>query len=386
MIGGSFAGHSEGEVFMGLIKGVDISSLLEVERCGGVFFDEGRPAGALEILKRYGVNWVRLRLWNDPFDENGAEYGGGACDLAAVLTLAGRAKRAGMKWLLNLQYSDFWTDPGCQMLPKAWRGLDVQELECAVYGYTRDVLCACRAAGVMPDMVQVGNELTSGLLWPTGQLWQTGQPRWGNAARYLSAGVRAVREEAPQARTVIHLDHGGKNLMYREWFDHYFGLGGDCDIIGLSFYPCWHGKLPDLAANMKDLAVRYHKDLVVVEAGTAFTSESYAAWEKLDEACRKGPTAGADMAGALEYPMTIEGQTAYIRDLAGVLRDVPEQRGRGFFWWEPAWLPAPGSGWAKRPGWEYLGKAGPEGNEWANQTLFDFDGNALPTLAAIGDL
>ena len=364
-----------------MIKGVDISSLLEVERCGGVFRDRGKASDALDILGRYGVNWVRLRLWNDPFDENGNNYGGGACDLATVLTLAGRAKRAGMKWLLDIQYSDFWTDPGCQVLPKAWRGLDERALENAVSQYTRDVLGACRADGVTPDMVQVGNELTGGLLWPTGQV-----PNWETICRYLTAGVRAVRENAPQTPVVIHLDHGGKNEMYRYWFDHYFAQGGDCDIIGLSFYPCWHGKMEDLAANMDDLALRYGRDLVVIEAGTAFTADSYAAHEGLDEASRKGPTAGADMAQRLEYPMTVQGQTAYIRDLADRIRAVPDGRGKGFFWWEPCWLPVPGSSWAKMSGWEYLGKSGPEGNEWANQTLFDFDGNALPTLAAIREL
>lgn len=373
-------------VFMEFIKGADLSFLPDVERRGGIFRDGGRPLDPLEILKGYGINWIRLRLWNDPYDENGADYGGGVCDLPTVLAMAGRAKRAGIKWLLDLQYSDFWTDPGVQMPPKAWRGLDERGLEEAVYRYTRDVLCACRAAGVLPDMVQAGNELTSGLLWPTGRLWQADQPRWDTVARYLSAGVRAVREEAPHSPVVIHLDHGGKNLMYREWFDHYFELGGDCDVIGLSFYPCWHGTMRSLAANLRDLAPRYHKDLVVVEAGTAFTCDSYAAWEKLDGAQRQGPTAGADRAAELEYPMTVEGQTAYIRDLTAALRAVPEHRGRGFFWWEPCWLPVPGSWWATRPGWEYLGKSGPGGNEWANQTLFDFDGNALPTLAAIRDL
>lgn len=365
---------------MEFIKGADVSSLLEVERCGGVFRDGSEASDPLEILKRYGINWIRLRLWNDPFDDNGNEYGGGVCDLATVLALARRAKNAGMKWLLDIQYSDFWTDPGCQMLPKTWHDFDEQLLETVVYRYTQDVLCACRTEGVTPDMVQVGNELTGGLLWPSGQV-----PHWENICRYLSAGVRAVREEAPQARTVIHLDHGGKNLMYRDWFDHYFGAGGDCDIIGLSFYPCWHGKMRDLANNMNDLAHRYGKDLVLIEAGTAFTSDSYAAYEGLSESSRKGPTAGADMAENLEYPMTIQGQTAYIQDLMRIIRTVPGGRGKGFFWWEPCWLPVPGSSWAKKGGWEYVGKQGPEGNEWANQTLFDFDGNALPTLAAIRD-
>lgn len=184
---------------------------------------------------------------------------------------------------------------------------------------------------------------------------------------------------------MIHLDHGGKNLMYQDWFNHYFELGGDCDIIGLSFYPCWHGNMQDLADNMNDLALRYGKDLVLIEAGTAFTSDSYASYEGLPESDRKGPTAGADMAEQLEYPMTIQGQTSYIQDLMRVISAVPEGKGKGFFWWEPCWLPVPGSSWAQKAGWEYAGKPGPAGNEWANQTLFDFDGSALPTLAVIRD-
>lgn len=365
---------------MDFIKGADVSSLLEVECCGGIFRDNDEQLDALSILKRYGINWVRLRLWNDPYSERGEDYGGGICDLAAVLTLAQRARRLGMKWLLDLHYSDFWTDPGCQTVPKSWRGLDEQALAKAVYQYTRFVLESCRIAGVTPDMVQVGNELTGGLLWPTGKI-----PNWENICHYLSAGVRAVREEAPKAKVVIHLDHGGKNLMYRDWFDHYFQLGGECDIIGLSFYPCWHGKMADLESNMNDLALRYGKDLVVIEAGTAFTAESYAAYECLDETCRKGPTATDGMADQLEYPMTLHGQTAYIQDLMSAIRSVPAGKGKGFFWWEAAWLPVPGSSWAKRPGWEYVGRQGPIGNEWANQTLFDFRGNVLPALAAIRD-
>lgn len=365
---------------MEFIKGADVSSLLEVERCGGIFRDGDTPEEAFSLLRRFGVNGIRLRLWNDPYDGHGADYGGGVCDLPTVLTLARRAKNAGMRWMLAPHFSDFWTDPGRQTLPKAWLGLDENGLEQAVYQYTKDILCACRAAGVMPDWVQVGNELSCGLLWPTGKY-----PNWETICRYVSAGVRAVREEAPHARTVVHLDHGGRNALYREWFDHYFGLGGDCDIIGLSFYPSWHGKMADLAANLNDLSTRYGKNLIVVEAGTVFSQESYAAYERLPEEHRKGTSAKPEMVKDIEYPMTRKGQTAYIQDLISVLRAVPEGRGKGFFWWEAAWLPVPGSGWAERPGWEYLGAEGPEGNEWANQTLFDYDGHALPALSAIRD-
>lgn len=365
---------------MEFIKGFDISTLLEVERCGGKFYDGGAQAGALEILRRYGGNWTRLRLWNDPYDENGGDYGAGVCDLPAVLTLARRSRQAGMKWLLDFHYSDFWADPGKQTVPKAWRGLDEAGLEAAVYRYTKDVLAACRAAGVAPDMVQVGNELTNGLLWPSGRT-----PHWGVIHRYVTAGVRAVREEAPGAKVMVHLDNGGNHGLYREWFDHYFQFGGECDIIGLSYYPFWHGTLADLAANMNDIAPRYGKDLVVVETSMGFTMDDYAARERLAAAERKGAAARPALAEGIDYPMTAQGQAAFTADLLKAVRDVPEGRGAGFFWWEPAWIPVPGSGWAKRPGWEYVGEHGPGGNEWANQALFDYDGGVLPALAVIRD-
>ena len=154
---------------MEFIKGFDLSTLAEVERCGGRFFDHGQGGDAMAILRRYGGNYVRLRLWNDPYDTLGRDYGAGICDLPTVLSLAHRAKVLGMHWLLDLHYSDFWADPGKQIVPKAWQGLSEDGLAEAVYSYTRDVLAACRAAGTVPDMVQVGNELTNGLLWPTGK-------------------------------------------------------------------------------------------------------------------------------------------------------------------------------------------------------------------------
>lgn len=365
---------------MDFIKGFDISSLLEVERCGGIFRDGGGAEDLLAILRRYGAGWVRLRLWNDPYDEKGGDYGAGVCDLPAVLRLARRARNAGMAWLLDLHYSDFWADPGKQTVPKAWRDLDEAGLEEAVYRYTRDVLCACRAAGVTPEMVQVGNELSNGLLWPTGRT-----PRWETVCRYVTAGVQAVREEAPQARVMVHLDNGGNHALYREWFDHYFALGGDCDVIGLSYYPFWHGTLRDLAENMNDIAPRYGRDLVVVETSMGFTMDSYADREGLGETERKGAATRPALVQRVPYPMTVQGQAEYTRDLLEVIRDVPEGRGRGFFWWEPAWLPVPGSGWAREAGWTYVGEQGPAGNEWANQALFDFDGNVLPALAVIRD-
>lgn len=365
---------------MDFIKGFDITTLSEVERCGGKFYDGRQPEDALCILRRYGGNWVRLRLWNDPYDDKGQDYGAGVCDLATVLSLARRAKSVGMDWLLDFHYSDFWADPGKQTVPKAWQGLDEAGLETAVYQYTKDVLAACRASNLLPGMVQVGNELTRGLLWPTGQV-----PHWETICRYVMAGVRAVREEVPQTKVMVHLDNGGNNELYRTWFDHYFQLGGQCDIIGLSYYPFWHGTLADLSANLHDVADRYGKDLVVVETSMGFTLDSYASYEQLPEAQRKGGAARLELAEKLPFPMTPEGQADFTRQLLQVLSQVPEGRGKGLFWWEPAWIPVPGSGWARPSGWTYVHEKGPGGNEWANQALFDFDGRVLPALAVIRD-
>lgn len=365
---------------MEYIKGFDISSLLEVEQCGGKFYDGGSAEDALAILKRHGANYVRLRLWNDPFDEAGNDYGAGVCDLNTVLTLARRAKNAGMDWLLDLHYSDFWADPGKQTVPKAWQGLSVEGLEQAVYEYTRQVIGVCLAEELVPAMVQVGNELSNGLLWPTGRV-----ENWENIHRYVMAGVRAVRELLPRSRVMVHLDNGGNNALYRTWFDHYFQLGGDCDIIGLSYYPFWHGTLEDLANNMNDIALRYGKDLIVAETSMGFTLDSYASYEALSDGERKGGAARSTLAEKLPWPMTPRGQADFTAQLLDVIGRVPENRGRGLFWWEPAWIPVPGSGWAKQAGWEYVHEKGPGGNEWANQALFDFGGNALPALKVIGE-
>ncbi len=363
---------------MDFIKGFDVSTLLEVERCGGKFYADGAAGDALEILRSHGGNYVRLRLWNDPYTPDGQDYGAGVCDLPTVLELARRAKAAGMDWLLDLHYSDFWADPGKQIPPKAWQGMNERELEQAVYDYTCQVLGQCIRQGVTPAMVQVGNELTNGLLWPSGKY-----PNWDQICRYVSAGVRAVRECLPTARVMVHLDNGGNHALYLEWFGAYFARGGDCDVIGLSYYPFWHGTMEDLKANMDDIALRFGKDLIVAETSSAFSTESYARYEQLAEDERKGAPLKPGLLEHIQFPLTPQGQADFISTLAQVIRQVPEGRGKGFFWWEAAWLPVPGSGWAKPGGWEYVHEKGPGGNEWANQALFDYEGHALPALDAI---
>ena len=371
-------------------KGMDISTLLEVEKCGGKFYDKGQEREVLSILKDYDVNAVRIRLWNDPYSEEGEPYGAGTNDFASVVELSKRAKEKGFDILLDYHYSDFWADPGKQFIPKAWRGYSVSELEKAVYDYTKETLLALKAEGLLPNMVQVGNELSNGLLWPYGKV-----PEYDNIARFVSAGIRAVKEVSDMALAegtisekiliMIHLDNGGNNALYREWFDNYIKRGEDFDIIGLSYYPFWHGTFDMLQNNMHDIAQRFGKELIIAEVSMGYTMEDYAEYEKLASEQRKGMATRPALVEKIEYPMTLEGQKAFMEELFRRIASVPEGKGRGYFYWEPAWIPVPGSGWATECSLKYIEDKGPCGNEWANQALFDYKGNALPTWEAVRD-
>lgn len=363
------------------IKGMDLSTLTEVERCGGRFYDRGVCRDAMDILKGYGMNMVRLRLWNDPFTEDGKSYGAGGNDIETTLSLAKRAQKMGIGWMLDFHYSDFWADPGKQRVPKAWRGMNETQLAEAVYEYTAEVLERCRREDILPQIVAVGNELSNGLLWPYGKT-----PRYDKIAGFVSAGIRAVREADKNIKVMLHLDNGGNNELYRTWFDAYFANGGeDFDYIGLSYYPFWHGTMDMLKYNMADIAQRYRKDLIVAEVSMGYTIEDYKEYEQLADDARKGMAARGELAEKIDYPMTPEGQADFMKDILEAVREVPEGRGKGFCYWEPAWIPVPGSGWATKEACEYVEEAGPGGNEWANQALFDYEGNALPALEVIRD-
>ncbi len=366
---------------MKFYKGMDISTIKEVESLGGKFYDHGAEKDVFEILKSYGTNAVRLRLWNDPYSEDGTPYGAGTNDLPTTIELAKRAKAHGMEVLLCMHYSDFWADPGKQRVPKAWRGMGVEELIEAVYAFTRDTLLTLRDAGAYPDLIQIGNELTNGMLWPLGKLLECGN--YDNLARFVSSGIRAVRFLDAEIPVMIHLDNGGNAPMYRDWFDHYIERGEDFQMIGLSYYPFWHGSLSDLQKNMNDLAMRYGKELVIAEVSMGYTMEDYASYEKLEANERKGYATKPALVEKLPYPMTRDGQADFMQALFRVIDQVPEKKCRGFFYWEPAWIPVPGSGWANEEALKYIEEKGPGGNEWANQALFDYGGQSLPALEVI---
>ena len=383
---------------MEFVKGMDLSTLLELERCGAKYYDEGKETDILAVMKKYDVDTIRIRLWNDPWSESGESYGAGENDLKTSLEIAKRVTAAGFGVLLNFHYSDFWADPGKQFKPKAWASYGVEELEKAVYDFTFSVMNKFLENGVNITMVQVGNELSNGLLWPEGKV-----PNYDNIARFVNAGIRAVRKaderrilgvingvnekcrELEKIPVMIHLDNGGNNTLYREWFDNFTRRGEDFEIIGLSYYPFWHGSLQMLTDNMNDIAERYGKDLIVAEVSMGYTMEDYKEYEKLSDEERKGYATRPELVEKIEYPMTEQGQYDFMEDFLNRISHIKGGKGRGFFYWEPAWIPVEGSGWATPASLKYIEDPGPCGNEWANQALFDYDGNALPTLQLIRD-
>lgn len=367
------------------IKGMDLSTMLELEQCGAKYYDNGQEMDILEVCKKYDVDTIRLRIWNDPKSPEGEAYGAGNNDVDATIEMGKRVTEAGLGVLINFHYSDFWADPGKQYKPKAWEGLSVEELEQAVYDFTKDSMEKIINAGVNVTLIQVGNELSNGLMWPEGQLWgpEGELDNYETVAKFINAGIRACREVKSEIPIMIHLDNGGNNELYRRWFDHFIPCGEAFEYIGLSYYPFWHGRLKQLEDNMNDIAKRYGKELIIAEVSMGFTMEDYGVYEKLEAHERKGYATKPHLLENIDYPMTVQGQVDFTKDFLNRVANVVDNKGCGFFWWEPAWIPVPGSGWATPASLEYIHDKGPCGNEWANQALFDYEGNALPTWEVI---
>jgi arabinogalactan endo-1,4-beta-galactosidase len=361
--------------------GADISTLDQVERQGGRFrLADGREVDPLKLLQAVGVNWIRLRLWHDPvFAEEvwdgqrlvakkGEPVGGGNNGLDVTVRLAKRAKALGLKFLLDIHYSDFWTDPSHQRKPVAWAALKGEALQAAVHDHTAQALRALEEAGAYPDMIQAGNEVNGGFLWPEGKTWQQqpGEEIGGTAGFHalLKAAITAVREadarRGSRLPVVIHLANGGDNALFRRVFDPLVADGVDFDVIGLSYYPYLHGTIDSLKSNLADLATRYRKPLVVVETASGFTLDNGDATPNLFG--EKSEKAGG-------YPATVAGQATAVRDVIAAVAATPGGLGRGVFYWEPLWIPVAGAGW--RTG---------DGNGWENQAMVAFDGRVLPSL------
>jgi arabinogalactan endo-1,4-beta-galactosidase len=335
----------------GFLKGADASFLPQVEDGGGVFLSGGEPTDLLTILHSRGINTLRLRLWHTPDD--------GHNGLVETLDLAERAQDAGFGILLDIHYSDTWADPSHQAKPGAWSSLSATTLGDSVRAYTRDVMTAFAHRGLAPAIVQIGNEITLGLLWDEGRVGNNFDTpdQWENLASLIQAAIEGVHDALPAEQRpgiMIHIDRGGDNATARRFFDHLLAEGVDFDLIGLSYYPWWHGSLEAFQANLNDLAIRYEKNLVVVETAYPWTL----GW--FDHTHNIVGLSGQLLPG---YPATPEGQRAFFTKVLEIVHSIPGNRGRGVFWWAPEWISSEGFG-----------------SSWENLALFDDEGNPLPIL------
>ena len=337
-----------------MFVGGDISALERIERAGAVFRDNGQPGDAIAILRAHGANGFRLRIFVNPNDSEVQVN-----DLAYTLRMAKRIKNAGAKLLLDFHYSDTWADPGRQTTPAAWTNLGFDSLARVVETYTAHVIAQLKHEGTLPDIVQVGNEIDHGMLWPVGAIGVAGADtllEWEHFTGLIKAGIRGVRDAlAPNdsVRIMLHYSGGGNLAGTRWFFDHMSRYGVPYDLIGLSYYPWWHGTLGDLRANLAATADRYGIDLMVVETAYPWRAGG---WEGF-----------ATNTATMAWPISRTGQATFLHDVRAAVVATPHEHGAGVVWWYPEAIPVPGL---------YVWAGG-------SLALFDSTGNVLPAVAAI---
>lgn len=362
------------------IRGMDASSVLVEEKSGVKYYNfDGEEQDVFQTLAENGINYIRLRVWNDPYDENGNGYGGGNNDVPTAIELGKRATQYGMKVCIDFHYSDFWADPKRQHAPKAWEGMSVDEKSDALYEFTKESLTQILDAGVDVGMVQVGNEINNGM---------SDETKLENVTQLLHAGCRGVREISEAYGKDIQIAIHYTNITNKAQVD---GLVAnlqtsevDYDMIGLSYYPFWDGSMSNMQRVVELLQERYGKKVFIAETSYCYTSED-------------GDGSGNSLVGIDDlvegYPATVQGQASMIRD---VIAAANEAGAVGVFYWEGVWLPVGeptadnspiweefGSGWASSYAADYDPKdAGLYygGCSWDNQAFFDFDGYPLESL------
>ena len=343
---------------MDFMIGADTSCLEAMEDRGARYYDiDGVEGDALKILSSHGVNFIRLRLFNDPIKSfDGGDY----CNLEHTLKMARRIKKHKMGFMLDFHYSDFWADWKAQAIPRKWADQSVQEIENSVYEYTKMAIMRLKEQGTAPDIVQIGNEIGKGLLWEYGSIEHA-----DNIVKFLNAGLKAVEEineDKNQIKTMIHIECGADKERTEAFFDKLYENGiMDFDYVGLSYYPYWSGEYSLLKANMNNIKSRLNKQTVVVETAFPFTDESHDDMDNI-------------VTGRLTYETmglmpSVENQRKVVREIIENVRKT--DNGAGVFYWEPVWYQKFGVGVEK-------GK----GNEWENQAMFDNTGHALESIRA----
>ena len=365
------------------ILGMDVSSVLAEEASGVKYYDyNGNEADIFRILAENGINTIRVRVWNNPYDDEGRGFGGGNCDIRTAVEIGRRANACGMDLLVDFHYSDFWADPGKQMVPRAWAGMKIKEKKVAVYDYTRDCLKQLKDAGVSVRMVQLGNEINGKLC---------GEKTWMNISRILQGGAQACREIYPDALIALHFANPENTDSYRTYAEKmaYYEEAGlvDYDVFASSYYPYWHGTLDNLAEILTEISETYGKKVMVMETSYAYTGA---------DSDFSGNTIGDGSNVVKDYPFTPQGQANCIRNITDtVVNRTPA--GIGICYWEGAWITVGqnsreenqekweefGSGWAS----SYASVYDPDdagkyygGSAVDNQAFFDPDGKPLESL------
>jgi len=338
------------------IRGGDVSSLVRGEQDGGVYYNQqGQQQNALTILGNAGMNYVRLRVWVNPED--------GFDDEQELLEGARQAKAHHMKLFLDFHYSDTWTDPGDQATPAAWANDTLPELEAQIYSYSKKVVGDLVRQGTPPAMVQTGNEINGGFLWPTG-LDYGSTDAWSTFGALLKSAISGVKAADPHTEIALHIANAA-DWSGVEWFyDNAIAQHIPFDVIALSYYSYWHGYLDELQSTLDQTAARYHKPIILAETAYPWTLQS------------GDPTASLSFSTASEletgYPATPAGQAAMFRDTLSIVQAVPDGLGLGAFYWEPTWTVVKGNGWDPTDP--------AAGDGWENQAMFNYSDQALPVI------
>ena len=361
-------------------RGMDASAVLALENSGVKYYNfDGKEQDVFMTLAQAGVNYIRLRVWNDPYDENGNGYGGGNNDVATAIALGQRATKYGMKVCIDFHYSDFWADPKKQFVPKAWEGMDIEEKSDALYNFTLESLTQLLDAGVDVGMVQIGNEINNGM---------SGETDVANVRKLLTAGSKAVREAAVNSGKEILVAVHYTNIDDMKKLDTLLtGLQVkeiDYDIVGLSFYPYWHGTMDDLKNAITHIRNTYGKKVYVAENAYCYTAED-------GDGSANSVEGTDDLAEG--YSASVQGQANEVRDVCAA---ASEAGAEGVFYWEGTWIPVGpadadnsdlwekyGSGWASSYASGYDPKDAGQyygGCSWDNQAMFDFTGHPLASL------
>lgn len=328
--------------------GADVSSVQRALDLGAKYYDaNGTARDPLDILKGIGVNYVRLRIWNDPAS--------GYNDEAKVLAYAKTVKAKGLKLLIDFHYSDTWADPGHQRKPAAWAAHGIGQLPTDVHDYTYDVCTALKAQGTTPDAVQIGNEINVGMLWDDGKVINND---FTNLSLLLKAGYSATKACDGGTKVIIHTADADSDAHARWFYDGIAAKGVTWDVTGLSYYCMWHGSLSNLHDVIADMRSRYGKDVVIAETAYPFTSAN------------ADGTGNSVTSGCSGYPLTWQGQAAEFADVQNTARGAGAI---GVFYWEPTWYAVSGNGWdpANITG---------SGDGWDNMALFDWTGHLNPNV------